>query len=328
MIFDKDIDLHTPANVDHEWAETNFFGFYIPEERLLGSIYTVARAGTGACVSDINIHGSLSSDRLEVLHTDIAQHLPMPESFLDYRLPNGLHVKAVNAPRDYRIDYVARNGTEIHLDYVGLMDPFDIHDKSMNVRAQGNSTAQAANSGFGAGYSGHFDQTSHVKGELVMGGRRFAIDCVDTMDHSWGPRAEYNMKTMCWMHAHFGTDLAVHLILQFKPFAPRDRQYALAHGYVLRDGKVHSAVEATARADRMGLQGVAMEVDVTDSSGRTLAIRGGAIVGAPWPCYLCLHPYNVLHRWVTAEGRVGYGVAQDVYALDAIAEQNLKARLG
>ena len=327
MISAKDIDLHTPANVDHEWAETNYFGFYIPEERLLGSIYTVARAGTGACISDIIVYQGLSSDRLNAVHFDVAQHLPMPKSFLDYELPNGLRVKAVNAPRDYRIDYHSRNGTEMHFDVIGLMDPFDIHDPKQNARAQGGSAAQAANSGFGAGYSGHFDQTCHVKGELLLGGKRYKVDCVDTMDHSWGPRAEYNMKTMCWMHAHFGPDLAVHLILAFKPFAPREEQYALAHGYVLRDGQVHSVVQASARADRVGLQGVAMEVEVVDSSDRQLVIRGGAIAGAHWPCYLCIHPYNTLHRWVTDKGRVGYGEVQDVYSLDAIAEQNLKTRL-
>ena len=327
MITAQDIEFHTPADVNHEWAETNYFGFYIPGERLLGSIYTVARAGTGACVSDIIIYGSLAPDRMEVLHFDVAQHLPLPGSLLDYELPNGLHVKAVNAPRDYRIDYIARNGTRIHLDCIGLMDPFDIHDPAMNVRAQGSAASKVANSGFGAGYSGHFDQTGHVKGELVLGGRSYKIDCIDTMDHSWGPRAEYNMKTMCWMHAHFGKQLSVHMILQFTPFAPPSQQYQLAHGYVLRDGKVHSLSHATVRADRLGLQGIAMELEVTDSSGATLAAHGAAIAGAPWPCYLSLHPYNTLHRWTTPDGRVGYGVVQDVYSVEAIAERNLKARL-
>ncbi len=326
MIDSKDIDFHTPAEDRHDWAETNYFGFYIPEERLLGSIYTVARAGVGACVSDIIVYGGLSSDRLDVLHLDVAQHLPLPESLLDYSLPNGLRVKAVNAPRDYRIDYVARNGTEIHLDYVGLMDPFDIHDPKQNVRAQPQS--RDAHSGFGAGYNGHFDQTSHVVGELKLDGRTFKIDCVDTMDHSWGPRAEHDMHTMCWMHAHFGKDLAAHLILKFTPFAPRDEQYELAHGYVLRDGQVHSIAKATAAADRNGLQGVAMELEIIDASGQTLSIRGGAIAGAPWPCYLCIHPYNTLHRWTTGDGHVGYGVVQDVYSMDAIAADNRKKRFG
>ena len=41
----------------------------------------------------------------------------------------------MNAPRDYRIDYVGSDGTEIHVDYVGIMQPFDIHDRDENPLA-------------------------------------------------------------------------------------------------------------------------------------------------------------------------------------------------
>jgi hypothetical protein len=327
VITAKDIDFHHKPGVSHEWAETNFFGFYIPEERLLGSIYTVARAGVGACVSEVIVYKGLSTDRMNVVHFDVSEHLPMPASYLDYRLPNGMHVRAVNAPRDYRIDYTGRNGTELHIDYLGLMDPFDIHDAAQNTRAAATESAQSEGSGFGEGYKGHFDQTAHVKGELKLGGRTYKIDCVDTMDHSWGPRPEYGMRTLCWMHAHFGKSLAVHMILHFKPDQPFEKQYELAHGYVLREGKVHPIVKARVRPDRVGLQGVAMEVDVTDASGQAVSMRGGAIAGGAWPCYLCLHIYNTLHQRTTSDGRVGYGVAQDAWAIDAIAEQNLKKML-
>ena len=328
MITAKDIELHTPANANHEWAETNYFGFYIAEERLLGSIYTVARAGAHSCVSDIVIYSGLSEDRMSVLHFDVQQHLPMPKSFLDYKLPNGLHVKAVNPPRDYRIDYVSRCGTELHLDLVGLMDPFDIHDAHTNVRAHASQAEQEAHSGFGAGYRGHFDQTTHVTGVLKIGSRRLGIDCVDTMDHSWGPRPEYGMHSLCWMHAHFGKDLAVHLILHFHTNAALGEQYSLAHGYVLRDGTVYPVTQARVIPDRIGRLGVAMTLDVVDSSGAKLSCTGGAVAGAPWNCYSVLHLSNTLFQWTSAGGRVGYGVVQDAYPIDAQAALNVKARFG
>jgi hypothetical protein len=325
VITAKDIEFHHAAGVNHEWAETNFFSFYVPEERLLGSIYTVARAGLGVCASEFIVYRGLSGDRLNVVHHDVQEHLPLPGSYSDYRLPNGMHVKAVNAPRDYRIDYVGRNGTELHIDYLGLMDPFDIHDASQNTRAHASEAAQVEGSGFGEGYKGHFDQTSHVKGELKLGRRTYAIDCVDTMDHSWGPRAEYGMRTLCWMHASFGKGLTVHLILHFRPFASRDQQYALAHGYVLREGKVTPIAKARIRADRSGMQGVAMEVEVTDAGGQSLTMRGGAIAGGAWPCYLCLHIQNTLHQWTTNDGRMGYGVVQDAWTMEGLAQRNLEA---
>ena len=38
MIKPHDIEFHTPTNADYLQAETNFFGFTIPEERLMGSV--------------------------------------------------------------------------------------------------------------------------------------------------------------------------------------------------------------------------------------------------------------------------------------------------
>lgn len=328
MITARDIDYHHGNEVDHEWAETNFFGFYIPEERLLGSIYTVARAGTGACASEFIVYRGLSQDRMNVVHYDVQEHLPLPKSLADYRLPNGMQVRAVNAPRDYRIEYTGREGTELKLDYTGLMEPFDIHDASQNVRAAKTDSARAAGSSFGEAYKGHFDQTSHATGSLKLGGRTFAIDCIDTMDHSWGPRPEYGMKSQCWLHGHFGPDLVVHLILSFKPWAAREQQYELAHGYVLRDGAVHAVTRATVVADRVNLQGIAMSVDVTDCTGRSVSMRGGAIAGGAWPAYLTLHTHNTLHQWTTDSGQLGYGVVQENWPMDKIAARNLAAMLG
>jgi hypothetical protein len=325
VITARDMDFHHAAGVNHEWAETNFFSFYIPEERLLGTVYTVVRAGLGVCVSEFIVYRGLAADRMNVVHYDVTEHLPMPKSYADYELPNGMHVKAVNAPRDYRIDYKGRNGTELHIDYVGLMDPFDIHDASQNARAHGDASAQAAGSGFGEGYKGHFDQTAHVTGELVLGGKTYRIDCVDTMDHSWGPRPEHDMHTFCWMHASFGKDLTVHMILHFKPFESRASQYELAHGYVLRDGKVNPIVKAKVASDRVGILGVSMEVDVTDAAGGTVSMRGGGIAGGAWICYLCAHISNTLHQWTTSDGRTGYGVVQDIWSMDGIAARNLEA---
>ena len=49
---------------------------------------------------------------------------------------------------------------------------------------------------WGHAYAGHFDQTGRYEGELSLRGRRHAIDCVATMDHSWGVRAERQTSRM------------------------------------------------------------------------------------------------------------------------------------
>lgn len=71
-----------------------------------------------------------------------------------------------------------------------------------------------------------------------------------------------------------------------------------------------------------------MTVEVTDSSGRSVAMRGGAIAGGAWPAYLTLHTHNTLHQWTTDAGRTGYGVVQENWPMDKIAERNLAVMQG
>ncbi len=43
MITAKDMYFHTPTSDDHYWAETNYFGFYIPEEAIHVNVYVLTR---------------------------------------------------------------------------------------------------------------------------------------------------------------------------------------------------------------------------------------------------------------------------------------------
>lgn len=322
MISDRDVEFHHSSNDPYDWAETNYFGFYIPEKRIVGSIYTVARAQVGACVSDIVIHQGLSSDRYGCIHYDVSQHLPLPERFSDYHLANGLHVTSNNPPMDYRIDYVGFNGVEIHLDYKGLMLPFDIHDPSINPLAQAD---RDSNSGHGSAYRGHFDQSARVTGEIVLNGHRLEVDCIDTMDHSWGPRPERYQHQMGWIHAHFSENLLLHVIVHYDPAAPKDDQFKLANGYILRDGEVNAIVAAEFESDRIGQQVTSMRIRATDKSGQTLDICGAAIAGGPWICYSNQTSQNILMRWQSSCGHAGYGIAQELYPVDGAADRKRDA---
>ena len=47
MINDNDMYFHTPTSDHYSWAETNYFGFYIPEENILVGVYAQPRANLG-----------------------------------------------------------------------------------------------------------------------------------------------------------------------------------------------------------------------------------------------------------------------------------------
>ena len=327
MITDRDVEFHTPADADHHWAETNQFCFYIPEQRLVGEIYTCVRKGLGVALSEIIVFNRLTRDRWDVLHFDAHQHLPAPDRLSHYALANGLTVRATLPPQDYRVDYVGPNGAEIHLDVVGLMEPYDIHDPTMSPTAPPDRADQVEHSGFGAGYSGHFDMTARVTGTLTLAGRTYVVDCVDTMDHSWGPRTERGMRAMCWSHGHFGEEYVWHGIWAKDPFAAPEDEFRLAHGYILEDGKViglrSGEMTARRRDDHLPVE---VEIHLVDRDGREHRSTGRALANHDWVPHNSLNVHHVFYEFA-ADGRAGgYGVIEEAIPLDLMAEANATAQ--
>ncbi len=322
MIGPNDVDFHHGADADYRWAETNIFSVLLPQERLMACIYTVSRPVLGVMSADVVFYGSLASRRAECLYIDCQQHLPAPTRLSDYQTANGLSVRATRPPRDYRIDYVGYDDTELHVDFRGLMEPFDIHDPEHSPRAALDARARDAGSGFGAAYGGHFDLTGHITGTLRLRGREYEVDCVETMDHSWGPRVEIGMPSMGWMHAHFGTDFAIHWINSWDMDAPAGEQHRLAHGYVMDRDRVYGLTDLRMSVIHVDSTLVGVDVTVTDKRGNRYVLHGSAQIGAPWVCYASLWVYAAMMRWQLSDGRIGYGMAQETQSLQALTRRH------
>ena len=312
MIKDSDTAYHTPAEVPHDWAETSYFYFYVPEARVMAWVYLVARPGVGAIVCDVQVSGDLSMSPLGAWYTDIQQHIRLPERFESMKLSNGLEFTARNI-REYRIDYVGVDDTEIHVDVEGLMEPYDIHDPAMDPLAVAQDRSSA--SGFGAAYSNHFDMTCRVRGDLKVRGRSFTIDCVAQMDHSWGPRAERGMSPMTWINAHFGEDYALQAICSYDPRAQPEQQFKFAHGYALVDGKVRGAKAGSLLVHRLDRFGLGFELSLTAVDGRDYRAFGSPLSMHLWTPYTCTYVPTVFIRWQSGE-RIGYGNSQENNPLD------------
>jgi len=263
MITAADAEFHQPDSDDPTWGETNFFGFYSAEEPLNVGIYTLFRPNLGVVLSTISMN---SGDAIQPWRADFCDHqaqlpIPTPRSLANYTLTNGLSVRTVVPNEVWEIGFDDGQGTTIDVTYRALMPAFDIHDPAMDPiaaaeqEAARQATSQGEASGFawGTAYNGHFDQTGHVTGEVVLRGRRIGIDCVSTMDHSWGPRPERGAPPMSWLHAHFSKALAIHAILSFDPARDNGRELWLAHGYVLERGQVHGLKAGTGQTVRLQL---------------------------------------------------------------------------
>ena len=320
MIHPEDVRFHIPEDVQHDWAETNFFSIVLPEANITAWVYTIARPGVGAFVADVEAIDRISNQSIDAAYIDFRQHLPMPAKLEDYTQLNGLSVKTHNEPRDYHVRYTGNDDTEFDWYVKGIMEPFDIHDPKMDPLA----STDPHQSGFGSAYANHFDMTAHVTGTAKIRGRKFNVDCVTVMDHSWGSRNESMMRNMGWINACFGTDYSINTIFTFDPLANGWEQFELAHGYAHVDGQVRGLKAGKLRAVRNGQYPVGYEMRVIDIDNHEHVLIGTPVAQHPWSCYSNSHAKLSLVRWFV-DGREGYGHAQENWAMDRLTGLNFKA---
>ncbi len=306
MIRPEEAEFQFSDSSPYDWCETNFFPFAIPEARISGSFYTLTRPRLGVCMSDVTVQDRIATSWDEQLYVDNQQHLPCPQSLLDYSLPNGLSVKAIEPLRHYRIDYVGIENTEIHVEFRSLMAPFDMNDPDMDPMA----AARIGQGWGGAAFSGHYEITGRITGEARLRGKVYRIDYVDTLDRSWGPRKERDNGNATWIHGSFGEALTVHAFFGLDP--ARTQSFgALISGYVLEDGEVYGLVSACGQAERRGIMPMSNVFEATDMRGKVFRFTAATINASPWAPFPSMVYTQAFQRW-NHDGEIGYGVQQDV----------------
>jgi hypothetical protein len=320
VIKDYDADFHA-TDADPTWAETNFFGFYNAKEHLNVGVYALFRPNLGVVSSTICMNSRRSVTPWEADFCDLRAAMPIPEprSLRDFRLLNGLHIRCLDPNRIWHIMYDDGQGTTIDVRYEALMPAFDIHDPMMDPMC--GSQSAAGKFAWGTAYNGHFDQTGIFTGKLSIRGREVPIDCVSTMDHSWGPRPERGKPNMSWLHAHFSKELAMHAIFGFDQTCNGDELW-LAHGYVLVRGKVHGLKAGTGRVARpQERYPEKLFLELTDSADRVWKAEGRALTTFPWQCWPNMVSFNSLCEW-KLEGHEGFGEVQDFFELPQLNALN------
>jgi hypothetical protein len=315
MIEAWQVDYQNPPEADHNWVETYLIPIVIPEEHIYALVYVCARPGIGVMSNQVFICGALSDNKSDLLHYNDNQHLPAPEKFTDWTSPIGLSIRYLDAPKHFRVDYDGFDDTQIHVEWQGLMDPFDIHDPNHSPQAGSVEDMHAdIDTGAKSAY-GHFDMTGRMTGTLKVRGREFAVDAVERMDHSWGPRDPMVIKNMYIVSATFGEDLAFHMICPWNPDKPGTEAFQLTHGYVLENGEVYGLTsDVTMTSTHHGLMCTGLQMTVKDVRGKEFVLEATADVGAPWSPYPSAITYNSMMRW-SLGGRPGYGVVLPNYNL-------------
>ena len=316
MIRPEDAQFHRPTTDDPLWAETNYFGLYVADVPLNIGVYALFRPNVGAVGSTVAVNSARVQLPWAADYWDAWEHLPMPSDLLNYRLNNGLRVVCEEPNRIWDVDYVDdAAGLSLHFRYTALMDGYDINDPEQDPLA----AVRDMDKTWGHAYAGHFDQTGHYEGEIVLGGRRHRIDCVSTMDHSWGIRQERQTSRMSWLHAHFSPDFAIHAILDFDTSAGPDgtSPLRLTHGYVLDHGKAVGLKAGGGESDRNGFYPEAVRLRLTDAQDREWELHGSALTTFPWQAWPGTVGHNCLLRW-TCGDRTGHGEALDFIGLQEL----------
>ena len=305
MIHPEDADFHHNAESPYDWCETNFFPFSIPEARISGGFYVLTRPKLGVCMSDVTVQDRITQSWEQQLYVDNQQHLPCPQSLVDYSLPNGLSIRASTPLKNYQIDYVGIDDTELHLGFTALMPPFDMNDPAQDPKAEGR-----IGKSWGAAFNGHYEITGRITGKARIRGKDYDVDCIDTLDRSWGIRKERDNANAIWLHGSFGEDLTIHALVGLDP-AKTQAFGPLISGYVLDNGEVFGLTELTGVSERSGIYPMSSYVKATDVRGRTYEFTGATINAAPWAPYPSIIYVQCYMRW-NLDGRIGYGIQQDV----------------
>jgi hypothetical protein len=323
MITSDDLEYHSTEKDDYTWTETYYIPISVPEERLFAHVYVAARPVLGSMANDIRVMGAVSDTEFDLLYVDTQFHLPAPKQFSQIHGPNGLNVVAVKPPRDYRIDYVGRDDTEIHVDYIGIMNPFDIHDPNENPLAGKTEAERLARTSMGSGYKGHFDMHAKVKGTLKLHGKEYVIDNVDRMNHSWGPRPEMDIPPTNSIWAQFGEALGFRIHMHLDPSKPSGQDQKFAHGYILDKGEVHALIEVHTVTTRIGIIPFSVDLTAKDVRGNQYELRGTPLAGAPWRAYSNSVCWCGLMRW-EYRGEIGHGSFQENHSLSV--ESRMRGR--
>lgn len=306
MIKTSEADFQVRPDSPYNWCETNFFPFCIPEERINGNVYMFTRPALGVAMCDVLVQDRIAPAWEDQLYVDNQQHLPCPTSLLDYALPNGLVVKAVVPLKHYRLDYVGFDETELHLDYRALMEPYDLNDPEMDPLA-----GPRIGKGWGKSFSGHYEITCRITGTVRLRGRTHAVDCIDTIDRSWGIREESGKGNAVWMHGSFGEELTIHALFGGGDPASDPALGTLVSGYVLENGAVHGLVEGRGSAVRLNALPLSVEAAFVDRRGRRFVLSGAAVNACAWAPFPSLIYPQSLMRW-SCEGRTGWGIHQEI----------------
>lgn len=270
MIRNHDALFHSPDYRDPSWTETNWFGFFVPEVQMRGSIYQVFRTNLGVVRSVVLIYSRQSFSMLNLDYVDDRCHIPIPPGNLDaYSLSNGVSVRMSEPMKKWHIRFEGRFDTMLDLQLDAMMPPLAVQETKVEGSGPGYAVFQRTDGT--SMRTGHIDQTMWVSGEARVRGRTYTVDFPSNRDHSWSPRREWG-HNICgnFDEGHFGRDFSFHVQTRNEPLDVGE----VTHGYVLVAGAPRRIQRGVGRYRYEGWRIAELQYELEDEIGRTYHLRG------------------------------------------------------
>lgn len=290
--------LHPGRTEDRSWTETAWFAAAVPERGLAVWTYPLFRPELGVMSCGIYVWEPGAEELWQLPYYRTWWHLPLPDDLdlTGFRLPNGLGYECLEPLSEYRVTYADGEELELDLTFRALHPPHPV--------------------GVVDGGHGHLDQFGSVRGEIVLGGERIEVDCVEMRDRTWSPRRESRKRAfVTYSYGHDGGGRGFHLSTRFDPALGGNR---LLTGFRLDGGAVREMAEgsceverdAAGRPRRVRLAASAADGEGFEATGEVVSRL--SMPSTPWFVWACLV------RWRLADGTEAFGEHQDTWSPAAL----------
>ena len=289
-----DDSFHFDQMGDRWWmTETNWISFCVPERRLGGWFYTMARPNIGTVAGGAWVWDDTASLPWEALYSRnlTALRLPDDADLNDVALPTGVSLRTLEPLTSYQIGYQDEDHLQASLRFDAVMAP-------RPLRKPGSAFGDLT----------HFDQFGRVHGELVLHGETILVDCLAMRDRSWGPRPEHRPRKSAYVSGIASPEEAFLAVTKSNELSEE-----IAYGFLIREGKIGDLVSGRRLVKRDPATGWVEEITIeaVDEHGRRLLATGTRLSGI----VINRHSFidnNGLIAW-SIDGKVGHGEDQDMW---------------
>jgi hypothetical protein len=292
----------------YELTSTQYFGFHVPQENVHAFLYLWHHPNLGMVSGGPMVWQGIKESQIACELFDYRAYLSDDAlgDFVHYKLDNGYEVEVID------------NGRSFHTSY------------SDSVRDNHYAVTHTPISELLYWPSGrHFEQVMRTKGEVVLRGKRFAVDGFHVRDRSWGEyRTEQPLSRppIAWTTGVFdegfsfnatGTDDPTLSPIWKGHFDVKSKE-TLNFWWIIVDGTptpIASMRKLTKYNHRLFPQAVSLEL--IDTRGRKFDINGKLAALSHvhhWPNFASV---ICLFRW-ECNGKVGWGDHQEVQGGDFV----------